>query len=658
MGDANREEGRYRVLLLAIGGNTQEEKEAFCQKASEAYGISGSQLRSIADRCPIVLKKNLTRKLAESLARNLKSMDAMISIEERRDPFDAFLEFQEMTPPVVALESSYLRRTASGVCQVIGRVRNVSDRPMRDVWILLQVFDPSGEIVTFEEVPTPINFLPPGVASPFKVVFDEASPIAKGSIAFKTPSGDPIAAVDRRKKREWVAVEMADEQEAVHPSVEQQHEDVTPSKATEEASLPGTILLEEVLDRRAEAVSAPKDTDDRAAVDLWGPGGEDFETGNQSPLSLSVDDLPAESPLALTEREGEFSWEDTHPAEREDKEPEEPLNSPRWPGNLARALSPAEAVKAHPTLTAPQESEEAGGLPASEPRGPAAAFEEAAQLLEEISQKSPEKKVSAVLFPWIDDFRSSVEAYHQRATDAFSAWFGAKRSENGFSDPFHSLLAIVGHGRFDQASQSERTTENIERVYKLLPEPRVELESIPALIGTEFCSGENWTYLFHRALPRLQHVAREILEKKAWKGLDLERLIQTVPHMSPENSRKTAQRIRALLPDAVAVDLSEVPVTVGEGLYRVASRLGVVDPQFDVLGDQDSMGSRKIQAFAETAFPQDPARVEEPMASVGRGDDRGFCLPVHPRCAGCLFDAFCSKQHVDFDPSERGMRVR
>ncbi len=67
------------------------------------------------------------------------------------------------------------------------------------------------------------------------------------------------------------------------------------------------------------------------------------------------------------------------------------------------------------------------------------------------------------------------------------------------------------------------------------------------------------------------------------------------------------------------------------------------------------MGDLKIQAFAKEAFPQDPSQIEAPMAWMGRNVAGGHCLPSQPQCEGCLFDKFCPKLYLQFDPSGKGM---
>jgi len=130
-----------------------------------------------------------------------------------------------------------------------------------------------------------------------------------------------------------------------------------------------------------------------------------------------------------------------------------------------------------------------------------------------------------------------------------------------------------------------------------------------------------------------------------------------IPHMDHQSSRRAIQWVNELIRNVVEVDFSDTPIAVGKGLYRVASRLGVVDPHSDYYQGGSSTGDMKIQSFAKAAFPRNPRMVEEPMASMGRGEgEGGHCFPVQPWCEGCLFETFCSRLCVRFDPSENGMR--
>lgn len=501
-------------MIIAIADNAEAKREAFCKDVSEKYGISVPLLEKIIDRCPIILKKNLSLKKAEALAKVLRSFGAVVSVQEKRDLPAISLEFQELSPHRLVLESSSLLRTQSGSWNVIGRAKNISQESLSDTWVLIELFSDLDEFLAFEEVPIPINPLPPGKASPFKAVFEGDLPVKKVSIMFKDSSGYALSTAGRRKKREWV----------------------------EEVSLPQL---------------------------KHGPG--------------NLQDFFQEAPL--------------------------------------------ESAK----------------------------FDEAPQLLVEIPFPTRERES----FPWIEDFRNSVENYYQEPRDIFSIWFKGHRRENGFSGPLDSLSAILVHARFDQMSQSEKALENTKWVFRLIVQPNLQLEEIPPLWGTEFYSGEQWRELFHRAVFRIRQVANNIIGVggKRWNTLDLERLIQVIPYMSGKNSRKAVRWMNELIPDIVEIDFSNTPVFIDESLYRVVSRLGVVNPYFDRYRRKDSMGDLKIQSFAKAAFPQNPMKIEEPMSSVGMEEEEGgHCLPTQPRCATCIFETFCPKLCLHFNPSEKGMR--
>ena len=202
----NQEEGRYRVLLIGVGGNTEEEKSSFCRNLSKNYGIPFPLVKKIVDGSPIILKKNIPIKKAETLAKTLRSFGATVSVEERRNLPPISLEFQELIPHQLALESSYLRKTQRGSWSVVGRAKNISGETLTDTWVLVQLFEDLEEFIAFEETPLPINPLPSGEASPFRVIVEGDLFIKRISIAFKNASGQPIPAVDKRKKRDWTEV--------------------------------------------------------------------------------------------------------------------------------------------------------------------------------------------------------------------------------------------------------------------------------------------------------------------------------------------------------------------------------------------------------------------------------------------------------------------
>jgi endonuclease III len=274
-----------------------------------------------------------------------------------------------------------------------------------------------------------------------------------------------------------------------------------------------------------------------------------------------------------------------------------------------------------------------------------------------IEQPSPVDGNGLTVVPWIEPFRDSVDAFYKHHSDLFQEWFRSRQAEMKFEDEFHTLVTILLHARFDQMTPSVKALENTERVYPLMTCPSLSVEEIPALEGTLRFPGEDWKKLFHKAIPRLREVAQHILAGQGWNVTGLEQLLQVIPHMGRQTSRRATQWIRALMAGIVQIDPSQARVLIGEPVYRVAARLGVVDPLSDGWESPNAMGSIKIQSFAKTAFPEDILRIEEPMEWVGNpSEEEGHCVPIHPRCEGCLFDAFCPKLHVHVDPCETGMR--
>jgi hypothetical protein len=258
---------------------------------------------------------------------------------------------------------------------------------------------------------------------------------------------------------------------------------------------------------------------------------------------------------------------------------------------------------------------------------------------------------------WIGYFRNAVENFCEKPRDIFSIWFGECRKEGEFQNSLHALLTILVHARFDQGNQSIKALENTQRVFRFVVQSNLVLDEIPPLEGTSFVSGEVWRDLFYRALPKIQEMGNGVLEKNKWSALDLERLIQIIPHMGYPSSRRALRWINELIPDVVEIDFCDTPITIGEGLYRVASRLGIVDPHFDYYQGRDSMGDIKIQSFAKMAFPQNPVRVEELMDWIGGEEERGgHCFPVQPWCEGCPLETFCPRLYIHINPSEKGMR--
>jgi len=612
MDKTNREEKNYRVLLTGIGDHTEERRDAFCRAISTRYTISFDYLKQVADRCPVVIKKDLSRKKAEAFARVLRSYGAAAIVEERSDSLPIVLEFQDTTSFQGALISAQLQRTPGGRWILIGRIENLSERDLVDIWVLVQAFDRGEELLTFEESPLPINPLPPGGFCPFKVILDGSLPIQNLSVVFKNSSGNPLPVIDRRKRREWTKIGAEGEEQArvLLPMISESSADPSPPGDQNE------VLEEDDFRSLVEDPSAPVEGESgslKVEEEQQVENGQGIETETSFPeIESDAADADAGDKMILGEEN------DNLPA---------PAGLPLSDGPLPPAEDGEESTEPE-TLH-------------SDPIGPRQVMAE---------------DTGAFSFPWMEDFRKSVEADRRKNRDDFSEWFERTRGENGFEDSFHSLSTILIHARFDPYTQTGKALANTRKVYRFVVQPALSCEAIPLMEGTDFFSGEQWRDLFCRAIPRIQEISRRITEEKRWDALELEKLVQIVPHMSDKNSRKAIRWIEDLIPGLIGINFSRLKVPVSESLYRVACRLGILDPYFDVYHGIDSIGELKIQSFSAAAFPADPTRVEPPMNRMGlKREEGGHCMPIRPQCEGCLFEAFCPRLHPLFDPAEKGM---
>ena len=648
MARLDQQEGRYRVLLIGVGNNTEEEKDSFCHNISKNYHVPSLQLKKIVDRCPVILKKNLSLKKAELLAKTFKSFGASVSVEERRQISPIFLEFQELGPHRLALESSCLRKSERGTWSVTGRAKNISDEALSDVWVLIQLFEDFEEFIAFEETPLSINPLPSGETSPFKVIFEGDPSIKKISIAFKNASGHPIASADKRKKREWVKMDRDDEGLLPSPPMSIPFEEK--SRAINLIAPPEKMIVENGKEISRD-IPLPWAQEMAPAVgeEIGEEQGGETERIPEESLSLPLG--PSE---IISESASTLLKEDSSPGGEESESALQQVTPQEFTPSASEELGKEiEAVLDELQLASDEEDAP------EESRLTPSALQEATQLLENISEspeeaKAEEKAVSS--FSWIGYFRDAVETFDQTPRDIFSIWFEECRKKGEFSNSFHGLLTILAHSRFDQGNQPIKALENTQKVFRLLVQPNLLLDQVPPLEGTSFVSGEAWRDLFQRALPKVNQIGNAVLEKKKWNAFDLERLIQVIPHMGHPNSQMAIRWISQLITDVVEVDFSDVPIMIGEDLYRVAARLGIVDPRLDHYQGKNSVGDTKIQSFALEAFPHHPVKVEKPMAWMGAGEEQGgHCFPVQPWCEGCLFEKFCPKLYLDFNPSEKGM---
>jgi hypothetical protein len=633
MQQQNQREERYRVLLMGIEDETEERKEVFWRTVSERYHLSLASLREIMNRSPVVLAHSLSLDEARHLAERLKPLGARVSIDKKNDSPTMNLEFLDTDAALVALEASVLRKTQSDTWSVTGRVRNISTETLHDVWVLIQLFGDHGDFLTFEEVPLPLNPLPPQGSSPFRALF-EGSLVVKGiAITFKNSGGRPLPSTDHRNP-------LADESST-------------------------RVDLKEP----CFSVASAEENEQTTVEEQPGPmnlGAEQEKGVEEDPRDPKrTEEIVAEKEVLLFKRDDP---QDESAAESNEEYSNVPLSSSN---STILAKADVEMIDVvFPELKPPAECSVGDGQEISIQTP---AFEEASQLLKEITESTaqeieekhteeesqPPLKESLPVFPYFEEFRHSVESYYQAHPDRFVEWMETQEREEGVQGTLRCLVSILVHTRFDQMTKPEKALENTRKVIPLVLQPSVSFEEIPSLEGNRHFSGDHWKLLFHRALPRIQSIAQEIEMKKKWDVRELEQLIQIIPHMSPETSRRAVRWIQRFRIEGIEIDFSQASILLGAALYRVAARLGVVDPQFDYYEGPNSMGNVKIQAFARTAFPEDPLRVEEPMNWLGMGtpEDGGACTPTNPRCEGCLFNSFCPRHYVLLDPSEKGMRT-
>ncbi len=662
---------KYRLYLVGVGKNTEAEKESFSQQLSQRYHIPYPLLKRVVDRCPILLKKNMGRKKAESLARILKSFGAETVVEFKREGPPISVEFQNISPQQVALISAFLRSTQSGSWNVVGRVENISGDELRDVWVLTQLFGDFGDFLTFEEVPLCLNPFPPGESVPFKIIFEGDLNVQRVAIAFKSASGRALGVIDRRAESEWRKVEVDEEDEAalsidltrplpsippVAPSMEAPLEQPVEVPAQRPDEEPQTEPVERPFPRDLSET-------EEAASSIDTSGGEEVQ-----PRDIEREKAPdiATQTFQLVENEGPSSSlesranEDEHVDEGTRTAGEESAGETTSAAIYPPVCSSEEFAQPgnaeHPNeVPGEKQREEKTELIRSETSCiDAATFEEASRSINEISKEAKDDEAFPS-FSRVEEMRTAVHLYYNSAHDAFLTWFRIRRDKGTFGNVLHSVLTILVYARFDQGEGPATPLENTERVFRFVTNAKIGEDEIPALEGTQFFSKDQWRDLFYRAVPKLQQIARGIIEKNVWEALELQRLIQVIPHMSEKSARRAVRWISELVPQ-IEIDFSKMAVSIDEILYRVVCRLGIVDPLFDVNQGPNSMGYLKIQAFSRRLFPEDPSKIELPLGWVGReGNSGGHCLASQPKCEGCLFETFCQKQYLRFDPSEKGM---
>ena len=233
-------------------------------------------------------------------------------------------------------------------------------------------------------------------------------------------------------------------------------------------------------------------------------------------------------------------------------------------------------------------------------------------------------------------------------------WF---QSEFGQAVPemlWLRVLMILMDARFNQMSTAERALKNTKPVHAagLAIRGEVTFDDVPHLNTPRLRAPEKWRRSFFESLPGLKDLATTIASGRDWTAGNLLSIMHNarIPFFGPKCRRLALRWIHELIPD-LSVDMGDSQVPVDLLVYRVTSRLGIINPHTDNYSGSGRTADVRIQSFAKRCFPENPTLVDEPMWMMGRK----FCHPTSPACSsGCIFRSFCPRLNIDCDPCELG----
>jgi len=263
---------------------------------------------------------------------------------------------------------------------------------------------------------------------------------------------------------------------------------------------------------------------------------------------------------------------------------------------------------------------------------------------------------------WLRRFREIIITYNEnRAPDPFMKWFRQRDSEQFFANDFQRVLAILIVARFDQRTTAENALENTIAVADSGALQRlVARNEIPLLIPRQNVTAEEWTDLFCSSLSKLHSLSARIVAQKDWDALKLLDAMKNefrVPYLGTKTARLAVRWLHELV-SSIEIDMLTYKIPIDSLVYRVWSRLGIIDPRVDKYSGENSPADVKVQAFVSKVFPQKPWILDEPLWSTGRQPEKGgHCFPKNPNCYGCLFENICRRKFLDADPSSLGMEI-
>ena len=257
---------------------------------------------------------------------------------------------------------------------------------------------------------------------------------------------------------------------------------------------------------------------------------------------------------------------------------------------------------------------------------------------------------------WLDRFRKIIITYDEnRAPDPFMIWFRQKDTEGFFESDFERVLTILIVSRFDQRTTAENALENaVGVIRKGALKKLLTTSNVPSLIPRQNVTAEQWADLFCSSLPKLRALSTQIVTQKDWDAAELLESMRNefrVPYLGTKTARLAVRWLHELVP-GIKIGMSTYKIPIDSLVYRVWSRLGIIDPNIDKYSGENSPADLKIQAFVAIVSPEKPWLLDEPLWSTGRQPNRGgHCYPTNPKCVGCLFEDICQKRFLDFDPS-------
>lgn len=262
---------------------------------------------------------------------------------------------------------------------------------------------------------------------------------------------------------------------------------------------------------------------------------------------------------------------------------------------------------------------------------------------------------------WLADFRKVILNYmNHRTSDPFMEWFSQREKAEVFANDFEKILSTLIAARFDQYTSAETAFKNTQTVIGCgALKKTVSRKDIPLLIPKQQKTAEDWTQLFCDALPKMHTLADMILEKKEWKADDLLGIFSDkkwrVPYLADKTSRLAVRWLHEQVP-AITIDMRTYKIPIDKLVFRVSSRLGIINPYEDKYFGNDSPADVKIQAFVKKVFPESPWIMDEPLWSVGRvGSKGGHCYPTNTSCWNCMFEKLCDKKFKDVTPEKIGV---